>query len=183
MAGNDSRIGTTGGTTQLDDGRVTMGSGSQTGTTAGYGSSSTGSTAAGGQGGARIVGGEESRGFHDGPGPQIMGSHSLEGNDVTNPQGDTLGEIKTIMLDVQQGRIAYAVLKAGGFLGMGEKLFAIPWSALTLDADNKCFILDATKEQLESAPGFDDSWPAMADPRFGSRVYAHYGQKPYWQTT
>lgn len=59
------------------------------------------------------------------------------------------------MLDVPSGRVAYAVLSFGGFLGMGEKLFAEPWSALTLDTVNKRFVLDVTKDRLTDAPGFD----------------------------
>ena len=59
------------------------------------------------------------------------------------------------MLDVPSGRVAYAVLSFGGFLGMGEKLFVVPWSALTLDTVNKRFVLDVTKERLKDAPGFD----------------------------
>jgi hypothetical protein len=85
------------------------------------------------------------------------------------------------MLDVSAARIAYAVLSFGGFLGMGDKLFAIPWQALTLDTENKGFVLDVPKTQLENAPGFDkDNWPDMADRTWGSEVYAHYGHKPYW---
>ena len=86
------------------------------------------------------------------------------------------------MIDVRTGRVAYAVLSFGGILGMGEKLFAIPWSALTLDADQKCFVLDVPKERLEQAPGFDkDHWPSMADENWASQIYAFYNQSPYWQ--
>jgi len=92
---------------------------------------------------------------HSGPGPEVMSANSLEGNSVMNHQGETLGEIEEIMIDVRRGRIAYAVLGAGGFLGIGEKYFAIPWGALTLDTDNKCFILDADKERMNNAPGLD----------------------------
>ena len=67
------------------------------------------------------------------------------------------------MLDVRRGRVAYAVLSSGGFLGIGDKLLAIPWSALTLDTDHKCFRLAATSEQVRNSPGFDkDAWPSMA---------------------
>jgi hypothetical protein len=62
-----------------------------------------------------------------------MGADTLIGNDVYSRQAEKLGEVKEIMLDMRSGRISYAVLSFGGFLGMGEKLFAIPWSALTLD--------------------------------------------------
>ncbi len=118
----------------------------------------------------------------DGPGPRVMDAKTLEGDSVVNTEGDGLGEIKAIQLDVKNGRIAYAVLSFGGFLGMGDKLFAIPWSALTLDADQKRFILDVTKERLESAPGFDkDHWPSMADPTWAGGVHAYYNVRPYWE--
>lgn len=68
------------------------------------------------------------------------------------------------MLDTRGGRVAYAAPSSGGFLGIGNKSLAIPWSALTLDTDNQRFRLAASSEQVRSAPGFDkDSWPAMAD--------------------
>lgn len=117
-----------------------------------------------------------------GPGPRLMTASTLEGNHVVNLQGETLGEIKEIMLDVPRGRIAYAVMSAGGFLGMGDKLFALPFSALTLDTDRKCFILDAPKETIESAPGFDkDRWPDAADMTWQRDVHSHYGRTPYWE--
>ena len=57
----------------------------------------------------------------------------------------------------------------GGFLGMGDKLFAIPWHALVLDADNECFVLDIPKERMEQAPGFNkERWPSMADQRWAA---------------
>jgi hypothetical protein len=85
------------------------------------------------------------------------------------------------MLDVRCGRIAYAVLSFGGFLGIGSKLFAIPWSALTLDAREKRFVLDVSREKLERADGFDkDSWPAMGDTAWATRLHAYYEVPPYW---
>jgi sporulation protein YlmC with PRC-barrel domain len=113
--------------------------------------------------GARIVGSSERRSQrddHSGPGPELMAASSFEGESVVNLQGETLGEIEDIMLDVRSGRIAYIVLSVGGLLGIGEKYFAIPWHALTLDTDRKCFVLDADKERLKNAPGFDkERWP------------------------
>ena len=85
------------------------------------------------------------------------------------------------MLDVRGGRIAYAVLAVGGVLGIGEKFFAIPWRSLTLDTDNKQFILDVDKERLQNAPGFDkEHWPSMADPRWATSIYEYYDTPPYW---
>jgi sporulation protein YlmC with PRC-barrel domain len=119
---------------------------------------------------------------HSGPGPEVMAASDFEGEDVVNRQGETLGDIEEIMLDVRSGRIAYAVLAAGGFLGLGEKYFAIPWRALTLDTDRKCFILDVDKQRLENAPGFDkDHWPSMADQRWASDLHRYYGAAPYWE--
>ncbi len=118
----------------------------------------------------------------DGPGPRLMTASTLEGNDVVNRAGDTLGDIKEIMLDVPQGRIAYAVMAAGGILGVGQKLFAIPWSALTLDTDRHCFMLDASKERFKDAPGFDkDHWPDQADDGWHRDLHRYYGVRGYWE--
>ena len=80
--------------------------------------------------------------YSRGPGPDVMDAASLTGDHVVNAAGEHLGRIEAIMLDVRSGRIAYAVLSFGGFLGIHDKLFAIPWSALTLDAVHKRFVLD-----------------------------------------
>ena len=115
----------------------------------------------------------------NGPGPRLMGADTLIGNDVYNRQGEDLGDIKEIMLDVLAGRVSYAVLSCGGLLGMGEKLFAVPWAALKLDTDNKRFTLDVSKDRLENAPGFDkDSWPNMADPAWENGIHSYYGTTP-----
>lgn len=113
-----------------------------------------------------------------GPGPQLMGADTLIGNDVYNRADEDLGDIKEIMLDVASGTISYAVLSFGSFLGFGEKLFAVPWSALTLDTVNKRFILDIDKQRLENAPGFDkDNWPDMADETWAKNVHSYYGSQ------
>lgn len=115
-----------------------------------------------------------------GPGPGLMGANTLDGNDVFNLQDEDLGDIKEIMLDMSNGRVAYAVLSHGGFLGMGNKLFAVPWNALKLDTVNKRFVLDVDKDRLESAPGFDkDQWPDMADAAWSKEIHDYYGVTPY----
>jgi sporulation protein YlmC with PRC-barrel domain len=119
-----------------------------------------------------------------GPGPRLMTASTLEGNKVVNLQGETLGEIREIMLDVPRGRIAYAVMASGGLLGIGDKLFALPFSALTLDTDRKCFVIDAPKEKVQNAPGFDkDHWPDSADLTWQKAVHSHYGSAPYWESS
>jgi sporulation protein YlmC with PRC-barrel domain len=120
-------------------------------------------------------------GEKQGPGPELMGANTLNGEDVYNTKDEDLGDIKEIMIDMRSGRIAYAVLSFGGVLGMGDKLFAVPWSALKLDTVNKRFTLDIDKKRLEGAPGFDkDAWPRMADPTWGAQVHSYYNAKPYW---
>lgn len=115
-----------------------------------------------------------------GPGPRLMGADTLLGNDVYNAQDEDLGDIKEFMLDMRTGRVAYAVLSFGGFLGMGDKLFAVPWAALTLDTVNKRFVLDVSKDRLKDAPGFDkNAWPDMADTTWEKGIHDYYGTKPY----
>jgi sporulation protein YlmC with PRC-barrel domain len=119
----------------------------------------------------------------EGPGPRLMGADTLIGDDVYNQKDEDLGDIKEIMLDINTGRIAYAVLSFGGFLGMADKLFAVPWNALKLDTSNKRFILNVDKERLESAPGFDkDDWPDMADPTWENSIHSYYGTTSYTDT-
>jgi sporulation protein YlmC with PRC-barrel domain len=118
--------------------------------------------------------------YHSGPSPRLMGANTLIGNDVYNHENEDIGDIKEIMLDVSTGNIEYAVLSFGSFLGMGEKLFAVPWTALKLDTENKRFLLDVDKDRLKNAPGFDkDSWPNFADETLVNDLHSYYGTKPY----
>jgi len=113
---------------------------------------------------------------HKGPGPELMGAHTLTGDNVVNQNSEHLGDIKEIMLDMRTGRVAYAVIAFGGVLGIGEKLFAVPWIALTLDPANKRFILPIEKAHFESAPGFDSGhWPDMANQAWADTVHHYYG--------
>ncbi len=114
--------------------------------------------------------------------PRVLSASTLKNEKVVNAAGEDLGRIEDYMIDLNNGRIAYCVLSFGGFLGMGDKLFAVPWSALTLDTENKCFILNVDKETLKKAPGFDkDNWPDMTSPEFGTGVYSFYKVTPYWE--
>ena len=123
---------------------------------------------------------ESGLGVRQGPGPELMGADTLIGNDVDNLKDEDIGDIKEIMLDMRTGRVSYAVLSFGGFLGMGEKLFAVPWNALTLDTENKRFTLNVDKERLVNAPGFNqNNWPNMADPSWAKSIHDYYKTKPY----
>lgn len=113
---------------------------------------------------------------------RVLAAGTLTGDRVRSPAGDDIGSIQEIMLDVERGRIAYAVVSFGGFLGIGDKLFAVPWSALRIDRGEHEFILDVNRQILENAPGFDKlHWPDMADPAFSRAVHEHYGRTPYWE--
>ncbi len=108
-------------------------------------------------------------------GTALLSAGTITGDDVCNLQNETLGKIQDVMLDVADGRIRYAVLASGGFLGMGDRLFAIPWKALKLDREHKRFTLDIAAERLKKAPGFDkNQWPDMADSSWNSAVESYY---------
>lgn len=114
--------------------------------------------------------------------PKVLSASSLAKDKVKNLNGETLGDIEDLMIDLDTGRIAYSVLSFGGVLGMGNKLFAIPWQAMSLDTEKKEFLLDVKKETLQNAPGFSkNDWPDMSDPAWGASVHTHYGVTPYWQ--
>jgi hypothetical protein len=114
-----------------------------------------------------------------GPGPSLMGADTLIGDSVVNGAEEDLGDIKEIMLDMHTGQVAYAVMAFGGFLGMGEKLFAVPWQAMHLDTANKRFVLNVDKERLKTAPGFNkDSWPDMSDMTWANQIHSFYGTDP-----
>jgi sporulation protein YlmC with PRC-barrel domain len=117
-------------------------------------------------------------------GTNLPRASKLIGADVENGQGEDLGQIEDVVLDPQDGRVAYAVLSFGGFLGLGEKYFAIPWSALAAKAgDDDTLILNVDKEKLKNAPGFDrNSWPNMADRTWGREIHSYYGITPYWES-
>jgi sporulation protein YlmC with PRC-barrel domain len=110
----------------------------------------------------------------------MLSASSLMGDGVRNSKGEDLGTIKDIVLDLDGGNVVYAVLSFGGFLGLGDKLFAIPWDSLDIDMHNRVLVLDVPRDQLENAPGFDrENWPEQPDDEFIDSVYTHYGHEPY----
>lgn len=105
------------------------------------------------------------------------------GQNVKDPRDETVGELFDVVIDEGSGRVAYAILSAGGFLGVGERLMALPWATLEPPkVDGKPRILDATAEQIEKAPSFDrKSWPDLADRKIGTELHRYWNQKPYWE--
>ncbi len=113
---------------------------------------------------------------------ELVSAGTITGQSVRSRADEDLGKIEEIMLDGPSGRIAYAVLSFGGFLGMGDKLFAVPWDSLSSNGEHDGFILNAEQDALKQAPGFDkDHWPNFADNQWGEQIHTHYGSTPYWQ--
>lgn len=114
--------------------------------------------------------------------PAVLSARTLIGDRVVSPAGENLGKIQELMIDLDSSRVAYAVLGLGGFLGLRQKLIAIPFQALRPHADRKGFILDIDKEKLERAPAFDKhNSPGTAVRTWGSQIHGYYGYRPYWE--
>jgi len=112
---------------------------------------------------------------------RTLGASSLIHDKVVNLDGQDIGRIEELMIDVISGRVAYAVLSFGGFMGIGNKLFALPWSAITVDESKKRFVVNVTKELLEKMPGFDkEHWPDLGDLEYAASIYCQWGVTPYW---
>ena len=115
--------------------------------------------------------------------PRVLNATTVIGNKVVNTAGEQLGNIKDLMIDLDDAQVAYAVLSFGGLLGLGDKLFAIPLEALTFGAEDHTVILDVDKDVLKNAPGFDKNhWPDNAQYEAGwlLDIYEYYGYSPYW---
>jgi sporulation protein YlmC with PRC-barrel domain len=131
--------------------------------------------------------GKNREGAHPNSPLKFLTATSIIGDKVLNPKGEHLGTIKDIMIDLSGGKIEYVVIELGGFLGMGEKYFALPYSLLKVDVKNEAFILNQTKETLEKAHGFNkDHWPETNTHEFdnssaywGGFMGANSGSVPY----
>jgi sporulation protein YlmC with PRC-barrel domain len=95
---------------------------------------------------------------------------------VVNTSGEDLGKIEDLVIDIRDDRISYAILSFGGFLGMGDKHFAIPWQDLSINIFKSVAVLNIDKDRLKNAPGFDkDNWPDMSDSDWARGIHKHYG--------
>jgi len=111
--------------------------------------------------------------------PRICSAATLSGYLVRSLRHEDLGCIEELMVDPSSGTVIYAILSFGGLLGNGGKLYAVPWNALNLDADQRVFFLNVEREQMENSPKFDEeNWPDFADPEWTERIHRHYGLRP-----
>ncbi len=112
----------------------------------------------------------------------LLSVSTVTENRVLNGRAEPLGTINDVLVDMEHGRVAYAVMASGGFMGVAERFFALPWNALKLDVERKCFMLDADKSIFENAPVFDkEHWPESPDRQWHERIHTHYHARPYWQ--
>ena len=111
----------------------------------------------------------------------LIGSDKVDGTAVYGPDQEKIGSIARVMIDKISGKVAYAVLSFGGFLGMGEDYYPVPWSTLNYDTNLAGYRVNLTKDQLEKAPSYSESegwnWSREND----RRVYDYYRANPYWE--
>lgn len=110
----------------------------------------------------------------------LSGATSLCALAVIDSAGDVVGSIVDILLDLERGRIAYALVASGGFVGVGERLFAVPWTALQRHGTQ--FLLNGNRTLLESGPAFDrEHWSDKPEQGWHERVHAHFRSRPFWE--
>ena len=107
---------------------------------------------------------------------EVLKASTVMGMRVQSTEGKKLGDIKDLVIDPADGSIGYAVLDFGGFLGIGDKYFAVPWEALQWTPDHKAIVLDVSKKDLKQAPGFDkNNWPDLGSEEQALVIYEYYG--------
>ena len=113
---------------------------------------------------------------------RLISSDKVEGTAVRRSNGDKVGTIGHVMLDKLSGRIAYAVMSFGGFLGMGEEYYALPWSALRYNENLDAYELNVTDDQLRNAPTASSDFfhTGVTDRQWEDNIHQHYRAAPYW---
>jgi hypothetical protein len=111
----------------------------------------------------------------------LISAGKVQGTAVYNTQGASLGEVEDVMIDKRSGKIAYAVMSFGGFLGLGNDYHPLPWNTLKYDTRQGGYVVGLTRQQLEGAPRFGrDETPAWGDRTFEQRIHDYYKAPPYW---
>jgi sporulation protein YlmC with PRC-barrel domain len=112
----------------------------------------------------------------------LLRSKTLFEYRVKSPHGEDLGKIEEVMIDMEMGRVAYAVLSFGGLLGLGSKWVPVPWDAVALLPAEKALLLKVDKEKIEKAPNFEAATlPELANRQWGAVIHTYYGYPPYWE--
>lgn len=105
----------------------------------------------------------------------LIASDKIEGTAVYNTAGEHIGSVYNFMVDKRSGKVAYAVMSFGGFLGIGERYHPLPWDALDYRHDMGGYVVNISREQLENAPSHGREEDPWADPHYGRGLYNHYG--------
>lgn len=108
--------------------------------------------------------------------PLLAGAKALIGEKVYDANDEYFGDIEELMLEMSAGKVVYAILSVGGFVGLDDLLFPLPWSALKFDIVRKRCMLNVDRDRLKDAPRFEkDDWPDMTDPAWAAQIHSHYG--------
>lgn len=116
----------------------------------------------------------------DRSGNPLIASDRVHGTPVRRPEGEKLGQIERMMIDKLTGRVVYAVMSFGGFLGVGERYYTLPWAKLDYNSDLDAYVLDITSQELESAPALNSEGEAGPDRRAEKALHEYYETPPYW---
>jgi len=112
---------------------------------------------------------------------RLIAADQVEGTSIYNPAGESLGSVEDVLIDKVSGKIAYAVVGFGGFLGIGDRHYPLPWEKLKYNTAMGGFVVDLDRRVLEGAPSYaTDETVWWEDPAWGKRVYDYYGARPYW---
>jgi hypothetical protein len=110
----------------------------------------------------------------------LIGSDKVEGTTVYGRDAQAVGEIERVMIDKISGKVAYAVMSFGGFMGIGEDYYPVPWSMLTYDTSLGGYRTNISREQLDRAPKYSESTSWNWNRDNDRRVYDYYRTEPYW---
>jgi uncharacterized protein YrrD len=111
----------------------------------------------------------------------LIAADKVAGTAVYNAAGESLGEIHDVMIDKASGKVVYAVMSFGGFLGIGEDYHPLPWSLLKYDTAKDGYVVNLDKQQLEGAPVYnEENEPQWGDRAYDEKVYGYYREPPYW---
>lgn len=110
----------------------------------------------------------------------LIAGGKVAGTEVYNGAGEHLGQIHDVMVDKRSGKVAYAVMSFGGFLGIGEKYHPLPWSTLAYDERQGGYVVNLTNDQLKGGPAYADDIEPEWDRDYENRVHGYYGVRPYW---
>ena len=115
---------------------------------------------------------------------RFIPTNKLEQYDLVNEKGKDMGQVTTFVADMFTGRIAFAIVAFGGFFGLTDKWFAVPWEIMAWSPTTKKFVIDMPHKILETAPGMNkDTWMAEVNEDWLAKCYIHYGLAPYWDSS